>query len=316
METVGGDGVPATKKQRLALLIRRGTDMADAQRRREDQQSRGGRSSEAPAVAATPAAAAAMEPTRSTHWDQRDDARLRELVERYGEGDWRRIAAELGPARSRKRCRERYVNHLAPALHKAPWTREEHAQAIALHREFGSKWATIARQMEGRGPDDVKNRLRLLTDAEGRDRGDKAALGWSQAETEALRGLVRKHGARNWLLIASQLPGGRTDQQCMQHWHRVADEAIVKGRGSWTAEEDALLLSKVQELGHHWAKVRWSSCLTCRSVGVDAVWLLLRSVWLRQIAQHLPGRVGKQCRERFLNHVDPSINKVGVASQS
>jgi hypothetical protein len=259
MEAIGDEGAaPATKKQRLALLIQRGTDMADAQRRREDQQSRDGRSSEASAVTATPAAAAAAAPTRSTRWEQRDDARLRELVERYGEGNWHRIAAELGPARSRKRCRERYVNHLAPVLHKAPWTREEDAQAVALHREFGPKWAKIARQMGGRGPDDVKNRLRVLADAEGRDHQDKVALGWTQAETEALRELVRKHGACNWLLIASQLPVNRTDQQCMQHWYRVADEAIVKGRGSWTAEEDALLLTKVQELGHNWAKVRWS----------------------------------------------------------
>ena len=27
------------------------------------------------------------------------------------------------------------------------------------------------------------------------------------------------------------------------------------------------------------------------------------------VAQHLPGRTGKQCRERWHNHLDPSINK-------
>jgi hypothetical protein len=27
------------------------------------------------------------------------------------------------------------------------------------------------------------------------------------------------------------------------------------------------------------------------------------------IAEHLPGRVGKQCRERWHNHLDPSIKK-------
>lgn len=26
-----------------------------------------------------------------------------------------------------------------------------------------------------------------------------------------------------------------------------------------------------------------------------------------QIAEHMPGRVGKQCRERYLNHLDPSL---------
>ena len=28
-----------------------------------------------------------------------------------------------------------------------------------------------------------------------------------------------------------------------------------------------------------------------------------------QIAKHLPGRIGKQCRERWYNHLDPNINK-------
>ena len=28
-----------------------------------------------------------------------------------------------------------------------------------------------------------------------------------------------------------------------------------------------------------------------------------------KIAKHLPGRIGKQCRERWYNHLNPSINK-------
>jgi myb proto-oncogene protein len=28
-----------------------------------------------------------------------------------------------------------------------------------------------------------------------------------------------------------------------------------------------------------------------------------------QIAQHLPGRIGKQCRERWHNHLNPDIRK-------
>lgn len=27
----------------------------------------------------------------------------------------------------------------------------------------------------------------------------------------------------------------------------------------------------------------------------------------QQISDHMPGRVGKQCRERYLNHLDPSL---------
>ena len=27
------------------------------------------------------------------------------------------------------------------------------------------------------------------------------------------------------------------------------------------------------------------------------------------MADHIPGRIGKQCRERWYNHLDPTINK-------
>ena len=52
--------------------------------------------------------------------------------------------------------------------------------------------------------------------------------------------------------------------------------------GPWTREEDALLIRLVQRYGPK----KWS-----------------------QIALHVPGRKGKQCRERFKNHLDTSVKK-------
>eukprot|EP00967_Tisochrysis_lutea_P125178 scaffold210125_cov33-Tisochrysis_lutea.AAC.1 len=51
---------------------------------------------------------------------------------------------------------------------------------------------------------------------------------------------------------------------------------------AWTPEEDAKLLAMVQTHGP--------------------------SAW-SQIALHLPGRVGKQCRERWHNHLSPEVKK-------
>eukprot|EP00962_Isochrysis_galbana_P024108 scaffold7374_cov112-Isochrysis_galbana.AAC.2 len=51
---------------------------------------------------------------------------------------------------------------------------------------------------------------------------------------------------------------------------------------AWTPEEDAKLLAMVE---HH-GPSSWS-----------------------QIALHLPGRVGKQCRERWHNHLSPEVKK-------
>ena len=56
-----------------------------------------------------------------------------------------------------------------------------------------------------------------------------------------------------------------------------------RATGPWTPAEDAVLLSAVNEGG---AK-NWSI-----------------------IARHLPGRIGKQCRERWHNHLNPNISKL------
>ena len=34
-----------------------------------------------------------------------------------------------------------------------------------------------------------------------------------------------------------------------------------------------------------------------------------------QIAEHLPGRIGKQCRERWHNHLNPKIKKIGWSEE-
>lgn len=53
-------------------------------------------------------------------------------------------------------------------------------------------------------------------------------------------------------------------------------------QGPWTKEED----DKLREMVAKYGPKRWSI-----------------------IAQHIPGRIGKQCRERWLNHLDPHVKK-------
>ena len=53
-------------------------------------------------------------------------------------------------------------------------------------------------------------------------------------------------------------------------------------RGAWTLEEDLILVNLVKAAGaHHWSV----------------------------LAGYLPGRLGKQCRERWHNHLNPNIKK-------
>ncbi|KAI4369896.1 hypothetical protein MLD38_018291 [Melastoma candidum] len=101
--------------------------------------------------------------------------------------------------------------------------------------------------------------------------------GWTEEEDEKLKEAVLHYGGKNWKMIATKLPG-RTDVQCLHRWQKVLDPNLVKG--PWTRQEDELIVVLV---GRHGEK-QWS-----------------------MIAKSLPGRIGKQCRERWNNYLKPGI---------
>uniref|UniRef100_A0A3B4UP77 MYB proto-onco like 1 n=1 Tax=Seriola dumerili TaxID=41447 RepID=A0A3B4UP77_SERDU len=121
------------------------------------------------------------------------------------------------------------------------------------------------------------------TDPESKEKSkDKKTLckvKWSRDEDEKLKKLVEQHGTDSWKLIANFFPG-RTDGQCQHRWQKVLNPELVKG--PWTKEED----QKVIDLVHKYGPKRWSV-----------------------IAKHLQGRIGKQCRERWHNHLNPEVKK-------
>ena len=86
--------------------------------------------------------------------------------------------------------------------------------------------------------------------------------------------------APRWNEIAANF-SERTAIDCLTTWQTLTNPPVIKGKGSWTAEEDNILREKRTQYGRKWAK----------------------------IAAHLPGRQGKQCRERFVNHLDPELKK-------
>jgi len=54
-----------------------------------------------------------------------EDARLLELVHRYGASNWTIIASALGGGRNGKSCRLRWFNQLDPRVNKEPFSEEE-----------------------------------------------------------------------------------------------------------------------------------------------------------------------------------------------
>ena len=108
----------------------------------------------------------------------------------------------------------------------------------------------------------------------------RASMGkWTEEEDDLLRKAVADFGGKSWKKIAMRLTG-RTDVQCLHRWQKVLKPGLIKG--PWTPEEDAKVIRLVQLHGNK----KWSF-----------------------IARQLKGRLGKQCRERWYNHLNPDINK-------
>jgi len=92
----------------------------------------------------------------------------------------------------------------------------------------------------------------------------------------------------DWQKVAQQLGNNRKSTECSRRYNKLKNVQdskclqIQATKGPWTEEEDAKVIRLVMA---HGAK-KWS-----------------------QIAAQLPGRIGKQCRERWHNHLNPSISK-------
>jgi len=105
---------------------------------------------------------------------------------------------------------------------------------------------------------------------------------WSTSEDEKLISLVDTYGPKNWKKISRLLGDVRNDVQCLHRYNKVLKPGIQKG--PWTEEEDMIVKNIVLKYGVD--NVKWS-----------------------KIAKHLQGRIGKQCRERWYNHLNPAIKK-------
>uniref|UniRef100_A0A7S2WBH4 Uncharacterized protein n=2 Tax=Rhizochromulina marina TaxID=1034831 RepID=A0A7S2WBH4_9STRA len=171
-------------------------------------------------------------------------------------------------------------------------TRDAHAayQAVmqAQHHVQAAAAAAAAASSAGR-PDEMGRHKR---DREGDSYGGAKRVrdasqpmrpsNWTAEEDNKLCSIVDEQGAREWKKISSLMNSKFTDVQCLHRWNKVLKPGLKKG--PWTEQEDSVVASLVKT--HGVGKIKWS-----------------------QVAEKLPGRIGKQCRERWFNHLDPHINK-------
>lgn len=107
----------------------------------------------------------------------------------------------------------------------------------------------------------------------------RRSLKWSSDEDNKLIELVQQYGNKNWKKISEQMKT-RNPVQCLHRWSKILQPGLVKG--PWTVEEDRKLLEWVKTQG----AMKWSMC-----------------------SELIPGRSGKQCRERWYNNLNPDVIK-------
>ena len=90
-------------------------------------------------------------------WSKDEDKKLLEAIRIFGENGWNDVAKYV-TGRTRKQCRERYLNNLSSANEKREWSAAEDCFILSQRSKIGNKWTQISECLSGRSPNAVKNR--------------------------------------------------------------------------------------------------------------------------------------------------------------
>ncbi|CAD8061539.1 unnamed protein product [Paramecium sonneborni] len=127
-------------------------------------------------------------------------------------------------------------------------------------------------------PED-NSRAQEKNESEAQNINQSSRRTWSFKEDNQLRQAVKLYGT-NWLNVAQELLN-RNPSQCAQRWKRIKPPNLYSKRKPWTKKEDSQLLKLFEIYKNNWVK----------------------------ISKNISNRTSKQVRERFINKLNPEINK-------
>ncbi|XP_078163023.1 myb domain protein 4r1 isoform X2 [Carex rostrata] len=188
---------------------------------------------------------------------------------------WDQLASMYLPGRSGAECESRFLNCEDPLVNHEPWTRQEEKRLLLILQNRGIyNWINIAVELgTNRTPFQCLVRYQrslnpLILNRE-----------WTKEEDMQLLAMVETFGEKNWQLVAAQLEG-RAANQCATRWRQTLNPKRTTV-GRWSLEEDKRLKAAVMIFGN--------------------------KCW-KKICHFVPGRTQPQCRERWVNCLDPALN--------
>lgn len=121
-------------------------------------------------------------------------------------------------------------------------------------------------------------------------------MNWSAEEEKKLYAAVLRHGEASWDLVASSL-SLQDVELCRFKWSELKDRGII--RGNWCAEEDEIILEPARTVSSGAKILPSRHKKTTQGI-----------IKWGDVATKLFGlRSGKQCRERWSNHLNPALKK-------
>ena len=100
---------------------------------------------------------------------------------------------------------------------------------------------------------------------------------WNKIEDKKLIELAKKYNEKNWKEISLNFTN-KSPLQCFSRFKRIKPGM---NKGTWTKEEDEILLKLIKKYGKNWSK----------------------------ISKEFLKRNGKQIRDRYINVLSPNINR-------
>lgn len=210
-----------------------------------------------------------------------ESPKILEITETFTDGEWATLATRHLASRTGVECKLQWINRVNPSIKDDHFSQEENKKLLEYVEQHGEhSWGLVAEHLPGRVPIDCLRQYEKIQVE--RQQNDKKNIDWTQRDISKLQKLVAEHG-QAWKRIESEFGGAWPANKLMYMWrkHQQGTEGgtLIAKKGPWSKDEDEMLLRAVAISGKEWSKV----------------------------AKLVSGRTEVQCRERYVNHLDPNV---------